>query len=95
VSADRDKVTAAVESLTNEGSRAFRASAIARRIPSSTVEAITPTLIDMVRNGHLRLRFDLVCPDNGRTIKTFGEEAALCRSARHGPATGAQVRSRS
>ena len=75
--ADREGVATVVETLTDEGSTGFRASAIARRVGASGIEAVTPALMEMVRDGRLRLRFDLLCPDNGRTITSFWEEDEL------------------
>jgi hypothetical protein len=73
---DHDTLTVAVEDLTDEGSEAFRASAIARRV-GAEIENVRQQLMQLVGEGTLRLRFDVVCPDNGRTIKSFNEETAL------------------
>lgn len=75
--ADHDSITAAVENLTDAGSRAFRASAIARTLRVTTMGPVTRSLLAMVTDGKLCLRFDLVCPDNGRTIKSFTDREAL------------------
>jgi hypothetical protein len=77
MSANRDQIATAVENLTDEGSTTFRASAIARCVRATAVEAVTPMLMQMVRDGRLRLRFDLLCPDNGRTITSFRQEDDL------------------
>lgn len=74
--ASSDAVIAAVEELATEGSTGFRASAIARKVGSS-VDAVAPALLALTRNGALSLRFDLMCPDNGRTIHSFNSDADL------------------
>jgi hypothetical protein len=66
----------AIEDLTDLGTDAFRASAVARRV-GSAVATVTPCLIEMVNDGRLRLRFDLLCPDNGRTIRSYREKEDL------------------
>ncbi len=71
-----DRVLEIVEDLTDEGTAGFRASAVARRL-SSRVEQVTLALLGMVRDGRLRLRFDVICPDNGRTIESFWQEQEL------------------
>lgn len=67
---DRDGFEQAVADLTDAGSSGFHASAVARQIGSVT-EIVAPALLGMVKRGQLKLRFDLLCPDNGRTITSF------------------------
>ena len=66
----------AVEDLTNSGSTGFYPSAVAQRARTS-VQAATAALTEMVQRGDLRLRFDLVCPGNGRTVKQFNEASEV------------------
>lgn len=73
---DREVLLRTVEDLTELGSEAFRASAVARRV-GSAVGTVTPRLMEMVNDGRLRLRFDLLCPDNGRTIRSYREKEEL------------------
>ena len=72
----RDVLSSAVEDLTDQGAAAFRASAIASRV-GDAVEAVTPGLMQMVQDGQLRLQFDLICPDNGRTIRSYSDKEQL------------------
>lgn len=72
----RDALLSAIEELTDLGTDAFRASAVARRV-GTDVGAVTPRLMEMVNDGRLRLRFDLLCPDNGRTIRSYREREEL------------------
>lgn len=72
----REVLSTAVEDLTDLGTEAFRASAVARRV-GSAVEAVAPRLMEMVNDGRLRLQFDLICPDNGRTIRSYREKEEL------------------
>jgi hypothetical protein len=60
----------AVQALARESTRGFRASAVARRA-HSPVDEVRQQLMQMVEHGQLELKFQLICPDNGRTICTF------------------------
>lgn len=73
---DPEAVLQTVEDLTDEGTMGFRASAVARRLGSDTSE-VTTALVDLVKREMLRLRFDVVCPDNGRTVETYWEGDSL------------------
>lgn len=59
-----------VQALSREGSTGFRASQVAKQTDSPIVEVQT-ALMKMVDEGMLELRFQLICPDNGRTIKSY------------------------
>ena len=74
--AETDHIDTAVEHLTDKGSSGFLASAIARRIGTNT-EAVLPRLAQLVSSGDLTVRYDLLCPDNGRTIKRFSFDEEL------------------
>lgn len=65
-----------VRELTEAGSTGFRASWIARQIDDN-VDDIRNELMGMVRDGELQLKFDLLCPDSGRTIRSYGNEDEL------------------
>jgi hypothetical protein len=70
------EIQRAVEDLTDEGTMGFRASAIARRLKAD-IGAVTKPLLTLVEDGDLRLRFDIICPDNGRTIESYWEGEEL------------------
>jgi len=65
-----DPVLGAVETLTDLGSVGFYASAIvaATTLPASEVSSSLMTLVDEAK---LKLRFELRCPDNGRRIAAY------------------------
>jgi hypothetical protein len=65
-----------VEDLAAKGSRGFQASYVAKRLTKS-VGPVAHFLLEMVNDGRLLLRFDLICPDNGRTLETFSLEQDL------------------
>ncbi|HEX4188576.1 MAG TPA: hypothetical protein VHY83_11815 [Solirubrobacteraceae bacterium] len=71
-----DPILKIVEELTDEGTDGFRASAIARQL-GLTVEQVSPVLLGMVSDGRLRLRSDVICPDNGRTIRSYWQGEQL------------------
>jgi len=73
---DPDAVLRTVEDLTDEGTMGFRASAVARRLGSEMSE-VTTALVELVKREMLRLRFDIVCPDNGRTVETYWQGESL------------------
>lgn len=70
------EVSQIVEELAQAGSSGFRASYVARQAHTS-VEEVRAELMDMVSAGKLHLKYQLICPDNGRTIRSYGREEEL------------------
>jgi hypothetical protein len=65
-----------VEDLAYAGSRGFRASVVASQLGASDDE-VRLALMRLVGSGELTLKFDLICPDNGRTIRRYSVEEEL------------------
>lgn len=65
-----------VEDLAYGGTRGFRASIVARDLGDGE-ENVRLALLQMVEAGDLDLRFELICPDNGRTIRRYSIEEEL------------------
>ena len=65
-----------VQALSREGSSGFRASQVAKQSGSPLAE-VQAALMELVEEGMLELRYQLICPDNGRTIKSFSADEEL------------------
>lgn len=59
-----------VQALARESTRGFRASVVAGRA-QRPVDEVRRQLMQMVEGGQLELNYELICPDNGRTICSF------------------------
>ena len=65
-----------VKELAEGGSAGFRASWIARQVDAE-VDDVRNELMGMVHDGALQLKYQLLCPDNGRTIRSYSNEDEL------------------
>jgi hypothetical protein len=70
------EVLSTVEDLAHAGSNGFRASYVASQMQAESAE-VRAALIQLVQSGELDLKFDLICPDNGRTIRRYSSEEEL------------------
>lgn len=70
VGGDSAQILRAVESLTEQGTAGFYASAIVAELDADST-SITAQLLTLVAEAKLSLKYDLRCPDNGRRICEF------------------------
>jgi hypothetical protein len=72
----RERVLAVVEQLAIGGAEGFYASYVARRSQADDLGQVISVLVDLVAQGDLTERFEVVCPnpDCGRTAVTFARE---------------------
>jgi hypothetical protein len=69
VSADHDLLDVVAELAAGE-TRGFRASYVAKRT-GRPLPAVQRELADMVTRGELEVRYELLCPDDGRLIARY------------------------
>lgn len=70
------EVMQVVEELAELGSSGFRASYVSRQA-NMPVDEVRTELMTLVQKGQLRLKFQLICPDNSKTIRSYNSEEEL------------------
>lgn len=64
-------VRTVVEELAARGARGFRASHVAT-VAHEDIEKVRHDLVRLVGDGLLTMNFEVLCPDNGASVRTYG-----------------------
>lgn len=64
-------VRTVVEELASQGARGFRASHVAT-VAHEEIEKVRQDLVRLVDDGLLTMSFEVLCPDNGVSVRAYG-----------------------